>query len=52
MAIAIKSIPTLQNKAAKSFNKNAVSSSKKRESVNFSKEVSAANKILAKAFGK
>jgi hypothetical protein len=49
MAIAIKNIPTLKDRAAKMFVKNAESASKKKGSVNFSKQVSSANKILQKA---
>ncbi len=49
MAIAIKSVPTLRSKAAKNFIKNAEEASKKRGSIDFSKEVKEANKILAKA---
>lgn len=49
MAIAIKSIPTLTDKAAHTFVRKAASASKKRGSVNFSKQVSSANEILKKA---
>ncbi|MEQ9304936.1 MAG: hypothetical protein RJQ14_13590 [Marinoscillum sp.] len=49
MAIAIKSIPTLENKAAQSFVKKAESSLKKRGTVDFSKQVKSASNILAKA---
>lgn len=49
MAIAIKSVPTLKNKVATKFVKNAELASKKRGTVNFSKQVKAANQILEKA---
>jgi len=49
MAIAIKSIPTLTEKAAKSFVKQADSSFQKKGTVNFSQEVKTAKSILAKA---
>jgi hypothetical protein len=49
MATAIKSIPTLTEKVAKTFIRKADVETKKRGSVNFSKQVSAANKILEKA---
>ena len=49
MAIAIKSVPTLKNKVATKFVKNAESASKNRGSVDFSKEIKAANQILKKA---
>lgn len=49
MAIAIKSIPILTDRAAQSFVRNADSASQKRGSVNFTKQVSSANKILEKA---
>jgi hypothetical protein len=49
MATAIKSIPTLTEKVAKTFIRKADAETKKRGSVNFSKQVSAANKILEKA---
>jgi len=49
MAIAIKSIPTLKDKVAEIFIKNAEASLTKKDSVNFSKQVKSANKILSKA---
>lgn len=49
MAIAIKSIPTLTEKVAKTFIQKADAETKKRGSVDFSKQVSSANKILEKA---
>jgi hypothetical protein len=50
MAIAIKSIPVLTDKAADAFIVNADHNySKKKSSVDFSKQVARANKILAKA---
>jgi len=49
MAIAIKSIPTLTEKVAKTFIRKADAETKKRGSVDFSKQVSSANKILEKA---
>ena len=49
MAIAIKSIPILTDKIAQNFVRSADNATKKRGSVNFSKQVSSANKILEKA---
>lgn len=49
MAIAIKSIPTLTENVAKTFIREADAATKKRGSVDFSKQVTAANKILEKA---
>jgi len=49
MAIAIKSIPVLTNKAASAFNRSAEANKSKKASVNFSKQVAASSKILAKA---
>ena len=49
MAITIKTIPTLKDKAAKSFNKNLKNNSKKRGSIDFSKQVKSANNILRKS---
>lgn len=49
MAIAIKSIPVLRDKAAKVFTLTVNANSAKRSSVDFSKQVSTASKILAKA---
>ncbi|MDP2687043.1 MAG: hypothetical protein Q8O62_07465 [Aequorivita sp.] len=49
MAIAIKSIPVLKDKAAASFTLKIAENIAKRSSVNFSKQTSIAVKILAKA---
>jgi len=49
MAIAIKSIPVLKEKAAVTFNEKVVVNSAKRASIDFSKQSSIASKILAKA---
>ncbi len=49
MAIAIKSIPVLKEKEAVTFTKKAAENSSKKSSVDFSKQISVANKILAKA---
>lgn len=49
MAIAIKSIPTLKNDAAKAFVQNAEAATSKRSTVNFSKQVSSTRAILKKA---
>lgn len=49
MAIAIKSIPILKNKDANSFIKKADAKSKKRATVDFSKQVKASHAILKKA---
>ena len=49
MAIAIKSIPVLKNKAAVHFTSKVVKNSAKKSSIDFSKQTSIAVKILAKA---
>ncbi|MEE9361635.1 MAG: hypothetical protein V3U92_03460 [Cellulophaga sp.] len=49
MAIAIKSIPVLKDKAAAHFTSKVDENSAKRSSVDFSKQTSIAAKILAKA---
>jgi hypothetical protein len=49
MAIAIKSIPTLKNKTAKAFIKNAEVANSKKASVNFSNQVASTRSILKKA---
>lgn len=49
MAIAIKRIPTLTNKEAKSFVDKADKAVSKKESINFSKEFASAKAILEKA---
>ena len=49
MAIAIKSIPTLKNDAAKAFVQNAEAATSKRGTVNFSKQVASTRTILKKS---
>jgi hypothetical protein len=50
MAIAIKSIPVLTDKVATAFVANADRNySKKKSTIDFSKQVAKADKILAKA---
>lgn len=49
MAIAIKSIPILESRDAKAFIQKADAKSKKRATVNFSKQVTASKAILEKA---
>lgn len=49
MAIAIKSIPVLRDRAASTFVAKAVSNSTKKATVNFSKQAKNTNKILAKS---
>ncbi|MCB9426667.1 MAG: hypothetical protein H6584_06525 [Flavobacteriales bacterium] len=49
MAIAIKSIPILRKKAASDFIKKVDESTARKSSVDFSKQVSTASKIFAKA---
>jgi hypothetical protein len=49
MAIAIKSIPVLKNRAANTFTRKAASNSAKKHSVSFTKQSKTAYKILAKA---
>ncbi|AEA43042.1 hypothetical protein [Fluviicola taffensis] len=49
MAIAIKSVPILKDKAAVSFNRNAKASVAKKATIKFTKEIAASSKILAKA---
>ncbi len=49
MAIAIKSIPTLENETAQAFVKKADSAVKNRATVDFSKQVKIARAILKKA---
>ncbi|MEI6143857.1 MAG: hypothetical protein WCP85_31550 [Mariniphaga sp.] len=49
MAIAINNIPTLQNDDAKSFIKKADAKSKKRATVDFSKQLAVSHVILEKA---
>lgn len=49
MAIAIKSIPVLKDKAAATFTQKVSENSAKKSTVNFSKQVAVSSKILAKA---
>lgn len=49
MAIAIKSIPTLENKAAQAFVKSADAALQKKGTIDFTKQVKTANAILNKA---
>ncbi len=49
MAIAIKSIPVLKDKAAVHFTSKMAENSAKKSSVDFSKHTSIAAKILAKS---
>lgn len=49
MAIAIKSIPVLKEKAAVTFNKIVTANSARRATIDFSAQSSVASKILAKA---
>lgn len=49
MAIAIKSIPVLKQRTAKDFVKKANDSLSRRASVDFSKQVVSAKRILEKA---
>lgn len=49
MAIAIKSIPVLKDKAAVNFTSKVSENSAKKSSIDFSKQSSIASKILAKA---
>lgn len=49
MAIAIKSIPVLKNKAAVNFTTKVTANSARRSTIDFSKQTSIASKILAKA---
>lgn len=49
MAIAIKSIPVLKDEAARAFTSAVTENTSKKSSVDFSKQVSVATKILAKA---
>jgi hypothetical protein len=49
MAIAIKSIPVLKHRTAKSFVKKANDSLSRRASVDFSKQLESAKRILEKA---
>lgn len=49
MAIPIKNIPTLTGKIAKEFINNTNKASKRRATVNFSKQLKSCTSILAKA---
>jgi hypothetical protein len=49
MAIAIKSIPVLKDKAAESFTKKVTENTARKSSVDFSKQISISAKILAKS---
>ena len=49
MAIAIKSIPVLSKEAASNFEKKIDENTANRSSIDFSKESSITEKILAKA---
>ena len=49
MALAIKSIPVLKDKAAASFSQKEAENSARKSSINFSKQTSVTAKILAKA---
>ncbi len=49
MAIAIKSIPVLYKEAASNFEKRVNENTANRSSIDFSEELSIAQKILAKA---
>jgi hypothetical protein len=49
MAIAIKSVPVLKGDAAKAFINKADANLDKKSTIDFSKEVSIAHKILSKA---
>jgi hypothetical protein len=49
MAIAIKSIPVLKNKAAANFTSKVADNNAKKLSIDFSKHSSIASKILAKS---
>ncbi|WP_350289175.1 hypothetical protein [uncultured Croceitalea sp.] len=49
MAIAIKQIPVLKGKVAKSFTHKATKNLEKRHSVDFSEQAANAKKILEKA---
>ena len=49
MAIAIKSIPTLQNEQAAAFVKKAEQAAANRGTVKFAKQVKVTNAILAKS---
>jgi len=49
MAIAIKSIPVLKSEAAEAFEKKVYANNDKRATIDFSRQINQAAKILAKA---
>jgi hypothetical protein len=49
MAIAIKSIPVLKEKAAATFTKKVTENTARKNSVNFAKQVAVSSQILVKA---
>lgn len=49
MAISIKQIPVLKGSTAMNFVANSTSNVKKAKTVDFSKEIESANKILSNA---
>lgn len=49
MALEIKNIPTIRNKAAVNFEKKVEAAKKARKSISFKKEVDIAKSILSKA---
>lgn len=49
MAIAIKSVPILVDKASVSFNKEADIAFKKKATIKFSKEIDLKSKIISKS---
>ncbi|TCL67529.1 hypothetical protein EV196_10285 [Mariniflexile fucanivorans] len=49
MAIAIKSIPVLKDRAAQAFTESVRVNTANKSSVDFSKQATVASKILAKA---
>lgn len=49
MAIAIKSIPILKQRSARNFIKKANDSLSKRATIDFSKQIDSARRILEKA---
>ncbi|WP_367915220.1 hypothetical protein [Leadbetterella sp. DM7] len=49
MAIAIKTVPVLEDSIADEFNSNAKAAMAKKSSIKFSKQIAVSAKILAKA---
>lgn len=49
MAIAIKSIPVLKDKVAKTFTEKVKVNTAKKSTIDFSKQLNVTSKILAKA---